>query len=162
MARTLFDEEKYTIDTSSFNELFDEERRYNRENFPSLWKRVSELFDTGEIISHQEVYEEIQQGPYDDLKKWVAENKYVFKDYDLPKEGEIIKEIGEKFSTFVEQRKAGPNHADPWLVAQAKINNLTVITEETDRGVQIPVICREFTIPCINLFGLVKTKGWTI
>lgn len=161
MVKTLFSNPRYTIDTSSFNQIFDEDRNYNRKNFPSLWEKLSGLLTNGEIVSHMEVYEEIQQGSYDDLKKWTETNRYVFWDYSFPKEGEIVSEIGDKFSAFILQGKTKPNHADPWLVAQAKLNNLTVITEETDRDLQIPVVCRELGVPCLSLFGLVKAERWS-
>lgn len=162
--RTLFSvPAKFTIDTCSFNEMFDEERPSNRKNFPGIWEGVEELILKGEIISHEEVYEEIMEGPYDDLQKWAKKHKEIFEPYDYVEEGKIIAAIGKKgFSEFVHQRKKKHN-ADPWLVAQAKKQGLRIITQEKKKGVRdLLKVADEFGISYVDIFGLVKEKGWVL
>lgn len=153
----------FTIDTSSFNEMFDEERPSNRKNFPGIWEGVEELIIKGEIISHEEVYEEIKEGPYDALKMWARKHKDIFESYDYVGEGKIIADIGKKgFSEFVHQRKKKHN-ADPWLVAQAKKQGLRIITQEKKKGVRdLLRVADEFKVDYLDVFGLVKEKGWVL
>ena len=162
--RTLFSiTPKFTIDTCSLNDMFDEERQSNRKNFPGIWEAVEELISKGEIISHEDVYEEILDGPYDDLIAWARVNKHVFLPYDFVGETKVIAEIGRRgFAEFVHQRKRKHN-ADPWLIAQAKEQNLRIITQEKKKGVRdLPRIADEFKIGYLDIFGLVKEKGWVL
>jgi hypothetical protein len=72
-----------------------------------------------------------------------------------------------KYGGFVNAKPA-PYHADPWLVAQAKCQRLTIISEEkfTNTSVvahyKLPNVCRDplFDVPCLDLLGLVKQQGW--
>ncbi len=162
--RTLFTvDAKYTMDTCAFNEIFDEERHFNKRNVPGVWDGISEMILKGEIISHKEVYKEIMKGPYDELKFWARNNASVFSDYDFKNEGDFIAEIGKKgFKEFVHQGKKDFN-ADPWLVAQANIMKLTIITQEKGKGLlDIPTVCEIFKTPYLDIFGLIKNKGWTL
>ena len=156
-------EPKYTFDTCSFNEIFDDERHFNKINAPGVWDGIQELISKGEIISHREVYEEIMKGPYKALKAWARQNSSLFLPYDFDGEGKIIAGIGERgFMEFVHQYKEYFN-ADPWLIAQAKINGLTIITQEKGKGPRdILKICEEFSIQYLDIFGLIKAKGWVL
>ncbi len=153
----------FTIDTCAFNDMFDENRPSNRTNFPGIWENVSELISKGEIISHREVYEEIMEGPYDDLKEWAHQNKTKFLGYNFGREGEIIAELGRNGLTeFVHQRKEKYN-ADPWLLAQAKRLKLRIITQEKKKGIaDLPRACDQFGVAYLDIFGLVKEKGWIL
>lgn len=152
-----------TIDTCSFNEIFDPDRPSNKNNFPGIWDHISELISKREIISHREVYEEIIEGPYEELKDWARQNKFIFLEYDFVKEGKIIAEMGLKgLSAFVHQRKEKYN-ADPWLLAQAKTQKLRIITQEKKKGIaDLPRACDEFGVNYLDIFGLVKERGWIL
>ncbi len=152
----------YTIDTGSLIKMFRDDSVYSKKHFKSLWENVSKLFSEGVIISHIEVFEEIKNGGIDDdLFIWAKANKGFFLDYDIPKETNVIADIGEKFMSFSHQKKEKSAHADPWLVAQAKSQGLTVITEEAKTGGEkIPKVCQEFGVDCIDLLGLIKKYNW--
>ena len=126
--------------------------------------RIEQMFKSGELISHVEVYEEILDGGYEEQAGWVKENKHFFRNYDLPAEGKFIASLGKDDELFVHGRKQKANHADPWLVAQAKINSLTLITEETSKGGpgKLPNICSKYGIKCIDVFGLIQEKNWAM
>ncbi len=153
----------FTIDTCSFNEMFDEERPSNRKNFPGVWEGVEELISIGEVISHGDVYEEIMDGPYLPLQAWARTNKHIFLPYDYVGEAAVIAEIGRRgFTEFVHQRKKKHN-ADPWLIAQSKKLNLRIITQEKKKGVRdLPRVADEFGIDYLDIFKLVKEKGWVL
>ena len=162
---TLFQSQPaYTIDTSSFIALFKEQdRRYYRKHFISLWNKIEEMFNSGELISHLEVLDEIKlwNDQKDELIIWSKPNKDIFIPHDIPNESSFITFIGQTYPNFNSQGKSGP-HADPWLIAQAHIQNLTVITEEDRQSPKrIPFVCNEMGVKCTDLFGLIAEKKWS-
>lgn len=163
MSYNLFARYKYTLDTCSFHALLQPGRAYSRDRFLPLWNEFEKAFAAGLIISHAEVYKEIVQvKEFKDELAWIRKHKEVFVDYDLVREPTIITEIGSLFPSFVHQYKRHPRNADPWLVAQAKANKLTVVTEETGKDTQIPVVCRKMGVPCISVRQVIDQENWTV
>lgn len=157
---------EYTIDSSSLIELFNGDSILAKAYTPGLWSRLLEMIGDGRMISHIEVLNEIKKG--DELYDWAHANSGVFKDYALPEEGEVIREMSAKYKSFV-NAKVGSDYADPWLVAQAKCLGLTIVSQETfsmspdTAKAKIPNVCRDpaFNVTCRSLFELVKSQGWT-
>lgn len=157
---------EYTIDSSSLIELFNGDSPLAKAYTPGLWNRVLEMIEDGTMISHVQVFQEIKEG--DELYEWVRDHAVIFKDYMLPDEGDVIREMSHDYKAFV-NAKVDSTHADPWLIAQAKCLKLTVISEETPSmsadkvKAKIPNVCRDprFNVPCQSLFELIKTKGWS-
>lgn len=151
---------KYTIDASSINDFLQLNRMYDKEVFESPWKYIDQCCESGEIISHKEVYEEILIGGIDRVVKWAKSKNSLFKDYDLPAESDFITKIGEKYPDFLYQKKDGPVHADPWLIAQASINGLIIITSEkpNNQG-KIPVVANEFGVKTVDIVNFFKERG---
>lgn len=151
---------KYTIDTCSINDFLQLDRAYDREVFESPWKYIDECCDSGEIISHKEVYEEILLGGISELVKWAKSKNNFFKDYNLPEEAEFITKIGATFPNFLYQKKDVSMHADPWLVAQAHINGLTIITSEKGNNQSgIPFIANQFGVKTVDIVAFFKERG---
>lgn len=154
---------KYTIDMDSLVKMFRDDGVYNKNHFKTLWDNVSELIEKGVIISHIEVYKEIEDGYKDDLFAWAKANKETFRDYNVPDEAVKINEISDKFPMFSIQNKEKPSHADPWLVSQAMLNDLIIITEEKGMGERkITRVCMDYDVKCIDLFGLIRENGWVM
>lgn len=151
---------KYTIDASSINDFLQLDRAYDKEVFASPWKYIDECCESGEIISHKEVYDEIMMGGIPDIMKWAKNKSNFFKDYDLPNEPDFISKIGERFPVFLYQKKESSVHADPWLVAQAKINRLIIITsEKRNNNSRIPYVADQFGVKTVDIVGFFKEKG---
>ncbi len=164
MHQNLFVQPKYTIDTSALLALMNLGEKYEKETFKRLWQDVCTLCDSGKIVSHIEVHKEIKEGGVGDQILWAKKYKAIFQKYDLPAEGIIIQDIGSKggdFVHFLEQGKQKSTHADPWLVAQAKINDLLLITEESPKKSSVPAVCLAMGVKPINLLGLMKEENWT-
>jgi len=154
---------KYTIDLDSLVKLFRDDSVYSKKHFKTLWEKISNLIDNGVIISHADVLEEIKDGYKDDLYHWAHINKNIFQSYNIPHESAIISNIGDKFPTFLTQNKEKPNNADPWLVAQAIISDLIIITEEKRmRERSLPRVCLEYKVKHIDVFGLIKENNWIL
>jgi len=152
---------KYNIDLDSLVKIFRDEGVYTKKHFKTLWENLSDLCNKGVVISHIEVFKEIKDGHKDELYHWAKTNKHIFKDYNLPEEALKIQEIGKKFPFFVHQKKEKTAHADPWLVAQAMINDIAVITEESKTGGQkTPKVCSEFNVECLSLIELIRKNNW--
>ena len=154
----------YVIDTCSLNEFLQGDRKYPKDIFKTLWEKIYPMILSGEIISHEEVRLEIQDGGIKECVDWINEldHKKMFKSYEYQEEGKIISQIGAKYPVFLHQKKLKPFHADPWLVAQAKNRKLIIITEENyDKG-KIPDVCKFMGVECINVLGLIKKNSWVL
>jgi len=151
---------KYTIDACSINDFLQLDRAYDKEVFESPWKYIDQCCDSGEIISHQEIYEEILLGGVPEVIKWAKIKVDFFKDYNLPYEAEFITKIGSRFPNFLYQKKDMAVHADPWLVAQAHINGLTIITSEKNNNQsQIPFVASQFGVKSVDIVAFFKERG---
>ncbi len=154
----------YTIDMSSFLKIFKEsEESFYKGTFTSLWEKIEEAFNKGEIISHIQVFDEIMKfdGEEDELMKWAKANKHIFKDYDLPAEPDFIRQIGATFPQFLSQGKFTVAHADPWLLAQAHVSGLKIISDEGKmKADSLHIVAKAFKIPSTNVYGLIKEKKW--
>jgi hypothetical protein len=162
---------KYVIDSSSLMDIFGDTPWISKEINPGLWKAVEEMVKSGEIISHAEVLAEIKKdgSKGEELFTWANSVPEVFRNYDLEREGLVIRGMTAKYKAFV-NNKLKSEHADPWIIAQAKVQGLTLITEETlstspnPDKVKIPNVCKDpdINVPCINLWGLTIEQGWKL
>lgn len=161
---------EYTIDLDALANLFRKEHKYYKGIFTNLWNDIENLFRTGKMISHEEVFREIKgnNGREDELYLWSASNRnYFLPDYG-PLEQAVIGEIS-KLSENFSNAKTKSAHADPWIIAHARTKNLTIVTEETSKGFNvnpnnygIPDICSRLNpkVNCINLRKLIDKENW--
>ncbi|MBD1860033.1 MULTISPECIES: PIN domain-containing protein [Leptolyngbya] len=152
----------YIFDTSSFRELF----HFYPQRFPTLWKDFQELVENGTVLSVKEVLKEISVGGTDHPDtKWAKSHKKIFKEPSV-EEAQFIAEIFkvEHFQQSLEQKKLlkGGYFADPFIIASAKVNAATVVTQERlkPKGTKIPNICDKFGVPCTNLEGFMELEEW--
>ena len=154
----------YIFDTSSFSLLF----KYYPSRFPSLWNKFDELIKSQRVSSVIEVYKELQGMDKNEAAiTWTNDNKDIF---HKPSGAEasfmmaLFKERNGHFQGMIEKTKQlkGGLCADPFLVAKAKINNLTIITEERNKpnSTKIPAICEYYSIPCNNLELFMIKENW--
>lgn len=160
---------KYVIDSSSLMDIFGDTPWISKEVNPGLWQTIEAMIKTGEIISHAEVLAEIKKDGVkgEELFAWANTNHEVFRIHDIVQEGLVIRGMTQKYKAFV-NNKINSVHADPWIIAQAKVQGLTLITEElfssspNPEKIKIPNVCKDpdFNVPCINLWGLTMEQGW--
>ena len=96
---------KYCIDSSSLITAW--RINYPYENFESLWNKISELMDSGQIIAPMEVYEELKKGN-DDLYKWIRKRKKIFQEISEDNQY-LISEILTKFPKLIEEKNPNSN-----------------------------------------------------
>ena len=163
--RNLFVQPKYTIDTSSLLAMMNRGEKYDKEVFKKLWADFLALCDGGKVVSHVEVQKEIREGGIKDQVAWARAHKKLFQKYSLPDEENVIRDIGSRgghFVSFLQQQKMKSVHADPWLVAQAKVEGLILINEEAvNSPKKIPQICTAMGVRSINILGLIEEEDWS-
>ena len=93
--------------------------------FVTLWQRLEELVESGDLISVREVRREIETNcPYPQIAEWVASHKSIFKK-PTPDEEEVVSALLRKpqYRLFI-KRKNIVNElpvADPFIVAAGKV-----------------------------------------
>jgi len=149
----------YVIDTSAFIDLW--RRRYPRDVFPTIWQRIDELINSGELIAPDEVLGELKI-QRDDLADW-AKKQSLFKSLDAEQISYVQKIIGQ-FPNSFDPQKTTPD-ADPFVVALALSKGWKVITSESPGGTsprkKIPDLCVHYKIPCLSVLEFFREKQWT-
>jgi len=145
----------HCIDTSSLINL----KPYREDIFPTIWDKLGEMIKDGELISHLEVYKELEVGG-DEIYKWFKSNKRMFKDID---ECQIqkLQEIKNRYDkTYWENEinKTTP-WADPWVIALGICEESIIVTDEKNTRNRIPAIASVFNITCLELLDFFKEIG---
>lgn len=161
----------YVFDTSSIRSL----QHFYPRVFKSIWDGLDDLVARQELLSTREVFNELErQAVSEEVLKWVRANKALFTTPTGP-ELQFVAEIFriKHFQGLIgaQQRLKGTPVADPFVIACARINGATVVTEEGwQRGgkplmlkpnaAKIPNVCAHFKIPCIDLEEFMHQQGW--
>ncbi|MFC3418673.1 DUF4411 family protein [Salinicoccus hispanicus] len=154
------------------NTYIDAHRRsYPFDLFPGYWERIVLYSKKGSIKLNTHVYNEIAQEDKeplkDDLQLWL-ENEFEGENLKVSQDVvdtwiRIINYVGE--SDLYNQKAldawADGSVADPWIIATAKVHDLTVVTMETKHGnlssgsptkaVKVPDVCEAFDVRCLTL-----------
>lgn len=152
---------KYCFDTSAFVDSW--RRFYNPSVFPTLWDKLSELMNDGRIIVPKEAEKEILAGN-DDLKTWFKSNNTCVQPY-TENQLKIVTAIVNKYPKVSQYHKPRPVHADPFVVALAKVENAIVVTWEGPNGSttnpSIMDLCREYNVHCYNMVKFFESERWS-
>lgn len=150
----------HCIDTSSLIHAW--ARAYPPANFPGIWRDLEGLIASGTLVAPDEVKGEIAKMD-DDLRAWSKEHDQLFLPL-IPEVQTHAKVVLRSFPRLVDTRR-GRNPADPFVIGLAMHRGFTVVTNELPTGKvskpNIPDVCLELKVPCINLLGLIQVKGWT-
>jgi predicted nucleic acid-binding protein len=154
----------YVFDTNSLIVLFN---HFYLERFPSLWARFDDLIVVGRIVSVREVYNEIlaYANLNSRLVQWAKAHRDSFAQPSL-EEMQFVTRVFSvaHFRTLIRRKETLQGHpvADPFLVAKAKVENATLVTQEERRenAAKIPNVCEYFQIRYTNLEGFMETEGW--
>lgn len=113
------------------------------------------------IRSPDEVLRELRRQE-DELSKWATERKHLF----CPVTDELWIATQEVMNVpeFARIQERGHNGADPWVIGLARLDGLTVVTEEIRHGkkIRIPAICEHFGIRCLRLMDLLRETGFKL
>ena len=150
---------KYVFDSGPFINL----KNYPADVFSSLWTNLTQLIKDGEIVSSSEVLKEI--GNYDDeIADWAKTNKQIFIKPSI-EEQILVQQILAKHPDLVKEEAIllGKPYADPFVIAQAKSHNCTLVHSEKlkPNAHKIPNVCQDFDVKEISLFEFFRKEKWT-
>lgn len=154
---------KYCFDTSSF--IHASLRAYPPLNFPSFWKNLDSLIQSGNVTCPKAVLTELEKKD-DDLLKWAkAHSKALIVEHDQPIQTVVsaimADSVLQKLVDINRDRSAG----DPFVVATAKTRGLILVTQE-DYGkktaVKIPNVCDAIGVKHIKLVDLIIAEKWVM
>ena len=153
----------YIFDNNSISILI---KHFYESRFPSLWTRIDELVNGGQMVSVKEVHRELnaifEYNPF--VKRETIEGKF-FKPAN-EKELLLVRDIflNKRFQDLVSRKNIlrGAPVADPFLIAKAECCSGVVVTQEEYKpnGVKIPNVCEERKVDCINLETFMERQNW--
>jgi hypothetical protein len=160
----------FCFDTSAFVDI----HRHLARLIPRLYPELDKLFNSGRLISHKIVFQEIttQSKKPDSLTKWIQPKEAFFKDISL-QQTLIVSEIVQKFPTLIHYNKE-KDDADPWLVALvlerrstpslfSSLQDFAIVSNEsTFIPNRLPSICKHYSIRHFDLPEFFKANGWSI
>lgn len=143
----------YVLDTNVFIQL----GLYYPSRFPTIWNRVSDLANSGELVSVREVRRELDtRCSSEQVLEWVDDNRHIFH-IATNEECQIVSDLFQlnQYLGFVKRKSIlkGLPVADPFIIAAAKSKGYCVVTQESKikGGARIPAACIEFDVDCIDL-----------
>ena len=154
----------YSLDTSVFMDW--QARYYPLDLFPSLETKFDDLIAAGNGRAVQLVKEEMDAVGPPGLRSWAKSHGGLFVSIALAVQAAGAS-IEASYPDLMDP-KGLHESADAYVIALAQVQGGTVVTQETSAAEKrsskqthfIPDVCRDLGIPCINLFGLMRRKGW--
>jgi hypothetical protein len=140
------------FDTSAY--INGQRDHYPIATFPSVWDLISGAMKDGRVIPPRAVYRELTQKD-DDIAAWAKDRASAFIDPTTEVQG-AVGTIYKEFSAGSGRRDG----ADPFVIAEAEIRGLTVVTYEgrsfdgtrsAKWEKRMPGICHHFGVPCCTL-----------
>lgn len=157
----------FLLDANVFIEA--SRRYYGFDIVPSFWNWLDQKQSNEDIASITSIYDELVNGN-DELAEWVKERKGSGWWLEV-----TDRETQETYREVVAWVMAHPNFkpeakdeflagADPWLIAEAKVLGVTVVTHEkldlnAKKKVYIPVVCEHFGITYLDTFQMIRDFG---
>ena len=167
------DQEIFLLDSNAFMTPF--RFFYAFDLVPAYWKELEKHINAGRVVVLDAVKDEIEKGQ-DDLSDWLSsvDNLKV-----VPKVTEQTVKAYQEVMNFVASSGyykesavttwAPANIADPWLIASAKTNSYTLVTEEVKSGglskktpnksAKIPDIAEYLGVKTIGVFDMMRKLG---
>jgi hypothetical protein len=144
----------FCVDTSGWLDGW--HRYYPPDVFPSLWLKIEECVERGDMISSEEVYVELAKKD-DDLLDWMKKRKAML----IPAEERIQRRmlsILEAHPRLVDTLK-GRSQADPFVIATAIESQSVVVTGESFGNAtrpRIPFVCEAMGVRCIGFLQMIR------
>ena len=120
---------RYSVDTSALMNAW--VRHYPPSVFASLGKRIDDLIEVDRFVAPDEVLRELAQKE-DALHEWVKQRPRML----VPPDAAIqrrVSQIMNRFPSLTNANSLMSGAADPFVIALAAEQNLTVVTDETSK-----------------------------
>jgi len=131
--------------------------------YQAIWDEIETLMKRKNIFSTMVVYEEIMRylGKDDRLKKWAISHKKRFFIPPDKKTWQYAQDIIKNFPDLLDKKKlqTGEPDADPFLIALAKSEGATVVTQER-KGLpnRIPTVASHYMVKSIDLYEFFEER----
>jgi len=160
----------FCFDTSAFVDI----HRHLSRLIPQLYPELDKLFNSGRLISHKIVFNEIttRSEKPDSLTKWILSKEAFFKGI-TPQQALFVSDIVQRFPALIHYNKE-KDDADPWLIALVLVHRSTpslfsslqdfaiVTTEGANIPGHLPDACRHYFIEPLDLPGFFEANGWRV
>jgi len=152
----------YVLDTSGLVGAW--QRRYPPEVFTTLWDNLEALGAQGELLVPEEVHRELKSKS-DELFAWVDARSDVLL-APTTRALLITARTVLKGHPRLSMTGTGRGLADPFVIAQAELAGVPIITEEAGGSLnkpRIPFVCtaRAQGVVCMDMLGLIRAEGWS-
>lgn len=151
---------KYCFDTGAF--ITPWRTWHPIDLFPSLWLRLEEAIERGDIVCPDVVRDEIEKKD-DELSKWAKRRKGLF----LPLSAEVqaaTSAILAKHPRLMEEG-SDRNTADPFVIATAQVHGISLVTGERRAGSEqkptIPFVCNALGVKYVGIIQFFREQKWT-
>jgi len=145
------DNAKYIVDTNVYIRRSPQEE-YEEEAFPIHWKNFDRLFKEGVIVSIDKVKEELNNKGDAFFLEWTKENEDNFYPNFDSETTPYLRKLSTIFPGWYNQNK---EKADYFLIAFAKVKELTLVTQEKmnidadkEKNYRIPTVCHKIGAKC--------------
>jgi len=139
----------YLLDTCSFITAW---RYYPPEMIGQLWEVLEQLAQEGSMFTVELVLDELG-AKQDGIYAWVHKRSSFLVRALTEETQQACHAILERHPGMANAESIKP-HADPFVIAEAKVSGATVVTQEHARGLnRIPAICKAEGVRCLDLFG---------
>jgi predicted nucleic acid-binding protein len=131
--------------------------------YQAIWDEIESLIKRKNIFSTMVVYEEIMRylGKDDRLKKWAISHKKRFFIPPDEKTWRYAQDIIKNFPDLIDKKKlqTGEPDADPFLIALAKSEGTTIVTQERkDLPNRIPMVASHYKFKSIDLYEFFEER----
>ena len=135
----------------------------DKPTFKALWDEIENLIKQKTMFSTDVVYKEINRyrGKNDIVKKWAKSHKKSFFIPTGKETWELAQNIIKKFPDLLDKKKlqTGEPDADPFLIALAKSEGATIITQERkDLPNRIPMVALHYGVKSIDLYEFFEER----
>ena len=157
-----FRDYNYVVDTNVLITLltFYPKDKYT---FKAIWDEIENLIKQKIMFSTDIVYKEINKylGENDVVKKWAKSHKKSFFISTNKETWEFAKKIMRRFPDLLDRNKlqTGEPDADPFLIALAKSEGATIITQERkELPNRIPAVASHYKVRSIDLYEFFEER----
>ena len=154
--------DSYVVDTNVLITLM-AHHPHDKPTYKAIWDEIESLIKQKNIFSTMFVYDEIMRylGKDDRLKKWAKSHKRRF---FIPTSQEVFiiaQDIAKSYPDLLDKKKlqTGEPDADPFLIALAKSEGATIITQERKNTPnKIPMVSSHYKVKSIDLYEFFEER----
>ena len=154
---------KYLLDANAFIEP--SKKYYAIDLVPQYWDCLKAYAQKGVISSIDRVRDEVINNK--DISEWVRNE---FSQWESTRSTEVVHEFRQTiqrleqnphYTRHAKDMFADESKADAWVIAYAKVNNRTVVTDERwnqerKKNIPIPNACHILDVKCIGIIDMLR------